>query len=636
MATADDTARLTRLLDAARAGNQIAASTQQAVERWLTDPAYAPYRAELVRHIEQGKFRELDDAFWMTLPFGTGGRRGKMYPIGTNVMNDRTVGESAQGLADYLHRALPSGTEPSCVIAHDTRHRSEEFAHLSARALAANGVRVFLFRGFRATPQLSFAVRQLRASAGIVISASHNPPSDNGFKCYWSTGGQVLPPHDAGIIRCVAAVREIRVIALDEGLRDGRIRWLGPDDDEAYVRAVAAQSLSTARSVRLVYTPLHGAGTTSVLPVLGAAGFHDVHIVESQATPDGSFPNVANHSPNPEQPAALREAIELAQAVGADMVLASDPDADRIGLAVPGEGPRSWMTLNGNQIAALVADYIVRRRVAGAGRGSAEAARAAPYILKTLVTTELITRIADAHGVRVRGDLPVGFKWIAAAIDEEGPAGFLLGAEESHGFLTGDYARDKDAAVAALLLAELGAELKAAGGSVREHLDAIYRRYGYHIEQTISKTMAGRAGMERMERVMNTLRTHPPHELGGMQAAELWDYGCGEVRELAGSGSAVAADAAGHHDAIARRAPARPIAGPRVDQLLITLGQPGWRVIARPSGTEPKIKFYLFGVIPPAQSESAAGLVNAKRLAADTLAGVLNDLEAYMAKAVSA
>jgi phosphoglucomutase/phosphomannomutase len=605
-------------LAAARASGLIAESTEQNVRLWLTEPAYAAYRPAVAEHIGQGKFRELDDAFWTVLPFGTGGRRGKMYPIGTNVMNERTVGESAQGLADYLKQQLGEGAARSCAIAYDTRNNSRAFARLSAEVLAANGVRVFIFTEHRSTPQLSFAVRHLEASAGIVISASHNPPSDNGFKCYWSSGGQVLPPHDAGIIRCVEAVREVRAIEFDRGVEQGLIAVLGPEHDTAYVCAVVSQSLNRERAIRIVYTPLHGVGMTSVARVLEQAGFSDVHVVTSQATPDGNFPNVAGQSPNPENPAALREAIELAGQVSADLVLASDPDADRIAAAVPDAASGQWVPLTGNQLAGLLAHYVLSKRQSAADSAPGSGSR--PFVVKTRVTTDLIARVADSFGVTTYGDLPVGFKWIGAAIDRHGPEQFLFGAEESLGYLCGTYARDKDAAVAALLAGELAAELKAAGKTMLAHLDELYLRYGYHLEQQISRTRPGREGAAEIARVMRAFRqtSRLPRQWSGMSLESVYDFAESVI-----------------HSFRAGDKPTRPAAKPRSDQVMLCLDQPGWRVIARPSGTEPKIKFYLFGVVSPQQLSSADKLGAAKREAAGTMDRLIADLDAFVAGAVS-
>jgi phosphoglucomutase len=596
-------------LSTARAAHRIAESTERNMRLWLTDPAYAQYRQLVLEHIEQDKYKALDDVFWTILPFGTGGRRGKMYPIGTNAMNDRTVGESAQGLATYLREVHGASSALSCVIAHDTRINSEHFARLSACVLAANGVRVYLFRGHRSTPQLSFAVRQLHASAGIVISASHNPPSDNGFKCYWSNGGQVIEPHDKGIIRCVEAVGQIPEADFYASLKSGAITWLGPEHDQAYVDAVAAQARGTQRDIHIAYTPLHGVGMSSVYRVLSSTGFENIRVVESQAIADGNFPNVANQAPNPENPLALEQAIDLALQERCDLVLASDPDADRIAAAVPDSKTGHWVPLTGNQVAALLAHYVITNRAQHA-RTREPAGSGRDYVVKTLVTTEFITRIADAHGVRTIGDLPVGFKWIAQAIDDNGPSGFLLGAEESLGYLVGDYARDKDAAAAALLFSELAAELKVSNKTVLGQLDELYCRYGLHVETAVSKSRPGREGAAEIASIMQAFRTKPPASMAGMQIVRIHDFVEGEIRDR-------------------QRAETRPLIGQRQQQVMLDFDRPGWRLVARPSGTEPKIKFYLFGVVPPQQLTSPEALASSKEDAAATMNLLAEDLNKF-------
>jgi phosphoglucomutase len=590
-------------LNAAKDAGQIAESTQQNVQRWLTDRAYAAYCEQVLEHVEGAKFKELDDVFWTVLPFGTGGRRGKMYPIGTNVMNERTVSESAQGLATYLRQVHGASADLSCVIAHDTRINSEAFARLSARILAANDVRVFLFRGHRSTPQLSFAVRDLKASAGIVISASHNPPSDNGFKCYWSTGAQVLEPHDAGIIRCVESVRDLRDREFEDSVAQGMIVWLEAKHDEAYIDAVAGEALGQNRGLRIVYSPLHGVGMTSVFRALQKTGFGDIRIVESQSIPDGNFPNVANHAPNPENPAVLREAMELAEEQQADLVLASDPDADRIAAAVPDSKTKRWVPLSGNQVAGLLAYYVVSHaKPAPSGQSN--------FVVKTLVTTDLVSRVAEAHHARSIGDLPVGFKWIARAVDENGPPQFLFGAEESLGYLVGTYARDKDAAVAGMLMAELAADLKASGKTVLELLDDLYRRHGLHVETAVSKSRPGRAGASEIGNIMRGFRTNAPPTMGGMRVARVHDFVTAEIRDR-------------------NTGKTSPLQGIKQQQVMLEFDRPGWRLVARPSGTEPKIKFYLFGVVPPDRLTSRDALGQAKQEAEATMKLLATDLDQF-------
>jgi len=343
----------------AESSSQLSTAAAAAIRRWLTETPFAHYWPRLLQDIDEGRWKVLDDAFFAVLEFGTGGRRGVMYPVGTNVLNERTIAESARGLADYVTAHKGRDDPRSCVIARDSRHNSPEFGELCARVLAAAGFKVFLFPEARSTPLLSFAVRHLRCDAGIMITASHNPPSDNGFKCYGPTGGQVIPPHDQGIIECVKAAsdREIPEISFQQGVAEGRIIALGREVDEAYIAAVVGESVSHARDLSIVYTPLHGVGETSVAAALKTAGFRRVNILASQRTPDGDFPNVPEHAANPENPRTLEAAIVEARATRADLVLASDPDADRIGVGIPRSGDPSgdWTTLDGNQIGVLLA-----------------------------------------------------------------------------------------------------------------------------------------------------------------------------------------------------------------------------------------------------------------------------------------
>jgi phosphoglucomutase/phosphomannomutase len=364
--------------------------------------------------------------------------------------------------------------------------------------------------------------------------------------------------------------------------------------------------------IRIAYSPLHGVGMTSVARVLDRARFKDVHVVESQAIPDGNFPDVANHAPNPENPAALRETIDLARRVDADLVLASDPDADRIAAAVPDRRTGEWLPLSGNQVAALLADYVIRKRTTGAEQSKLAGDR---FVVKTLVTTEFITRIADANGVKTIGDLPVGFKWIAKAIDEHGPDNFLFGAEESLGYLVGTYARDKDAAAAALLVAELAAEVKAAGQTMLDHLDDLYRRYGYHVEHAVSKSRPGREGAAEIAKIMLAFRTAPPDQMAGLSVMRVHDFVSGEVR------SASRGDAPS------------PIYGPRQQQVMLEFDRLGWRLVARPSGTEPKIKFYCFGVVPPERLTSSDSLAAAKTDSAATMNRLATELDEFANRA---
>lgn len=602
------TDNLQALVDQASASGQISESAAKGIGRWLSEAPFAPYRERLAADILAGNWRALDDAFYAVLEFGTGGRRGRMYPVGTNVLNARTMAESARGLADYVAGKLGPDAPKSCAVAHDTRHNSPEFARLCARVLAAAGFTVYLFDGFRSTPLLSFAVRHLGCDAGIMITASHNPPSDNGFKCYAATGGQVVPPDDSGIIACVEAAssREIPEAPDD----DPRIKVAGPEVDEAYIRAAVDASVSPARDLSIVYTPMHGVGETSVAATLKAAGFDRVDILASQRTPDGDFPNVPGHVSNPEIPKTLQAAIEQARAIDADLVLASDPDADRIGVGLPVTEDRlgEWTTLNGNQIGALLAAFVLEK--------SAEAGKIGPdsYLVTTLVTTQMARALAKDYGVRVEDDLLVGFKWIGVRIDEAGPEGFLFGFEESHGYLRGTYARDKDAAVASLLFAELAADLKARGKTVLGYLDDLYRKAGHYGEALINKTLEGRAGAEQIRELMAAFRERPPLKIGGLDVVEVRDYKAHEIRPVGRPGEI------------------RPLPEPSGDLLIFHLDAPDVRFAARPSGTEPKIKFYLFARTPV---DPSGDLGAAKAATAERLAGMARDIDDYVRSVVS-
>jgi phosphoglucomutase/phosphomannomutase len=627
-------------LEQAAAANKITPSSAAMIRRWLTEPRFADYAGEVAAHIAAGKWKELDDVFWTVIPFGTGGRRGKMYPIGSNAINDRTIGESAQGVADYVLSVVrgPSSvasesstkttdngqrtTDLSCVIAYDTRHNSRHFAELCAEIMAAAGFKVYFLDGYRSTPELSFAVRYTNSACGIMVTASHNPPSDNAVKVYWAGGVQVLPPHDKGIIERVMNVDEIRRVPFADALAAGQIKYCQQEIDPAFIAAVVAQALPGPRDLSIIYSPLHGVGASAVLPALEADGFKQVQLFGPQATPDGDFPNVPGHVSNPENPAVFDSIIAEAKRTGADLILATDPDCDRMGAAAAekqkaegrmqqGEAsniphssfpiPHSdWKSFTGNQLAALLAEYVL------AARKKAGTLSPRHYVCKTLVTTEMVRRIANQYGVETHGDLQVGFKWIGKEIDDAGPEWFVFGCEESHGYLVGTHVRDKDAAVASMLLAELAAECKAKGKTLHEKLDDLFWQYGYHAESQFSFAMPGAAGMEDMQKLMARFRSTPPQELAGFKVARVRDY-----------------------QSLTQFVPGSkpmPLAGPKGDMVMLDQAAAGNYVAVRPSGTEPKVKFYMFTFEP---AEQIANLDDTKAECGERLKRMANGLSEY-------
>jgi phosphoglucomutase/phosphomannomutase len=423
---------------------------------------------------------------------------------------------------------------------------------------------------------------------------------------YWSTGGQIVPPHDKGIIERVMKTQEIRRANFDEMRSRGKIILCQDEIDAKYQQAVLTQATPGPRKLKVIYSPLHGVGATAVIPVLEADGFTDVEVFGPHAQPNGDFPNVPGHVANPENPAVFDSMIEHARKVGADVTLATDPDCDRIGCAAPLRftAGSDWRTLTGNQIGALLADFVLENRRASGQLTSQH------FIAQTLVTTQLVRRVGDSYGARTVGDLLVGFKWIASAIDEFGPDFFVYGTEESHGYMAGSYVRDKDGAVASLLLCELAARLKAAGQTLHEKLDALFWQHGVHAERTVSVQMPGSEGMARMQEVMAAFRAGPPSEIGGDRVVQIRDYERKTVTRCAAGSAGVP----------------QPLAGPKGDLVFLDLATDGNYVACRPSGTEPKIKFYMFAFTPP---EQLANLENAKLQLDERLDAMEADLRKF-------
>ena len=571
---------------------------------WLTQDRYASYLPQVVEHINAGKWQALDDAFWTVIPFGTGGRRGRMYEIGSNAINDRTIGESAQGLADYILQMPAPPANLSCAIAYDTRHKSRHFAELCGSIMVANGFHVYFLDDYRATPQLSFAVREKKCACGIMVTASHNPPSDNAVKVYWSTGGQILPPHDSAIIDRVMNVQQINMVPFQQALEAGKVSIVTQEIDRKYLAAAVQYAWTGSRNVKILYSPLHGVGGFAVPPLLHAAGFNDVIVYGPHATPDGDFPNVPSHVSNPENTAVFTAIIEDAKVKHADLILATDPDCDRMGCACPltTEPNSPWATINGNQLGALLTDFVLGK-MKPLGQVTDKT-----YVIKTLVTTDLTRKIAESYGARCEGNVHVGFKWIAGLMDELGPDDFAFGTEESHGYLIGQYCRDKDGAVACLLMCQMAAELKTKGQTMHQRLDELQIQHGCHLEDLINVQMEGSEGMANMKKLMQSLRDNPPAEMGGLKVVAVRDYG-NLTRNFVGGET-------------------EPIVAPKSNMLILDLALPqestpsGNAIAVRPSGTEPKVKFYMFGIEPV---EGKSGLAEAKESVSDRISKMKSD-----------
>ena len=474
--------------------------------------------------------------------------------------------------------------------------------------MVANGFRVYFLDDYRATPQLSFAVREKKCSCGIMVTASHNPPSDNAVKVYWSTGGQVLPPHDKAIIDRVMNVDEIKKVDFQAALKQGEIEICTDEIDSKFADALSHFAWPGPRNAKIIFSPLHGVGAFAVMPVLKAAGFAETTVFGPHEEPSGDFPNVPGHVSNPENPAVFDAIIEQAKQDGSDLILATDPDCDRLGVAAPltCEADSEWATLNGNQIGALLTDFVCSK-LQDLGGLNPES-----YVVKTLVTTELTRRIAAAYGVRCEGNLHVGFKWIAGTMDAVGPQNFVFGTEESHGYLVGQYARDKDGAVACLLMAQFVAELKSQGKTLHQRLSELLVEHGCHMERLVNVQMEGSEGMALMGKLMTAFRQSPPQELGGISVAAVRDYQSLTIRRPGGD--------------------SQPLEATAANMVMLDLEEEGNYFAVRPSGTEPKVKFYMFAYCPPSETTD---LEAAKQKLDRRLSDLEADIRRYADQAVS-
>jgi len=540
---------------------------------WLDSNIDQEAKDDIQQMLDADDQTELIDSFYKDLEFGTGGLRGIMG-IGSNRMNKYTVGKATQGLSNYLLKAFPN-QEISVAIAHDSRNNSDYFADITASVFSANGIKVYFFTELRPTPELSFAIRELGCQSGVVLTASHNPKEYNGYKAYWDDGAQVTPPHDGNTIEEVNKIASIDDVKFDKN--PDLIVKIGKEIDDKYLDEIKKLSLSPdiiqkQKDLKIVFSPIHGTGITLVPDVLKKFGFTNVHVVEEQATPDGNFPTVVY--PNPEESEAMNLALKQAEVLDADLIMATDPDSDRVGMGAKNNQGK-FQLINGNQAASMLIYYMLKM---WSDKGKLDGNQ---FVIKTIVTTDLIIDIARKFNLDYYETL-TGFKFIAAVIKQlEGKKKFIVGGEESYGYLVGDFVRDKDAISSCAMLAEMAAWAKENGMSVFDLLAEIYKEFGFYKESLISITRKGKTGAEEIQQMMKELRANPPKTIQGSTVTKLYDYQSSEVTNIA----------TGEKE---------KLNFPKSNVLQFTT-EDGTKVSARPSGTEPKIKFY-FSVKAPLEN----------------------------------
>jgi phosphoglucomutase len=536
---------------------------KEKINTWLSGN-FDPATKEEIKKLETLNPSEVADAFYRNLEFGTGGLRGIMG-VGTNRMNRYTVGMATQGFANYLKKSF-SNQELSVAIAHDCRNNSRQFAEIAANVFAGNGIKVYLFESLRPTPELSFTIRQLKCKGGVVVTASHNPKEYNGYKAYWDDGGQLVPPHDKNVIKEVEKIASVDDVKWSGGEKN--ITIIGKEADEEYIKMVKSLSvypevIDRQKDLKIVYTPIHGTGIKLVPDVLKRFGFNKVTLVEEQIEPNGNFPTVVY--PNPEEAEAMSFGLKKAKAIDADILAGTDPDSDRVGIGVKDKNG-NWVLMNGNQTAVLAFNYMIEARKA---KGIA---KPNDMVVKTIVTTEMIDKFAAGNGVKCYNVL-TGFKWIAELIKEkEGQENFVIGGEESYGMLIGDKVRDKDAISAVALLCEMAAYEKDKGKTLYEKLIDLYVRWGFYKEHLISITKKGMDGQKQIADMMDRFRSNPPKTLNNSPVVQLLDYERREGKNL-------------------QTGETWEIKLPKSNVLQFILADET-KISARPSGTEPKIKFY--------------------------------------------
>ena len=533
-------------------------SLEKRVSEWLLPP-FDSETQNSVKALKQDP-KKLEDAFYTSLAFGTGGMRG-ILGVGTNRINKYTLGKNTQGLSDFLIQKYPN-QNLKVVIAYDCRHQSQELAKVVADIFTANGIYCYLFNELRPTPELSFAVRHLKAHCGIVLTASHNPPQYNGYKVYNIDGGQLVPPDDQAIIR---KIRQTTYSNIKFEGNPNLLEYISDEIDNAYYQAVLKDGLVhdlDKTELNIVFTSIHGTSIKALPQVLKKAGYKNLHIVKEQAEPDGNFPTV--NSPNPEEQDALRMAVALAEKENADLVIGTDPDADRLGIVVK-DLNQSWYYLNGNQIMVILTEYLLSKKQAKKQLSSHH------FIASTIVSSPMLKIMAEAYKIQFKSCL-TGFKWIAKLIQDHPELNFIGGGEESFGYLVGSQVRDKDAISASLLVCELASELKSHGKSIYNFLMECYQKYGVYFERLQSLTYEGKTGAETIQQMMTRFRNNPPQQIAGIAVETLEDYQTSFSTELKNQQKTL-------------------INLPKADVLIFVL-KDGSRIALRPSGTEPKIKFY--------------------------------------------
>ncbi|MEM6764239.1 MAG: phospho-sugar mutase [Bacteroidota bacterium] len=553
----------------------IDSSIQEKAQKWLASNIDEDAKADIRRMMESDNPEELTDAFYKDLEFGTGGLRGIMG-TGSNRINKYTIGMATQGLANYLLQTFPE-ENIKVAIAYDSRNNSAYFGDVTASVFSANGIHVYLFESLRPTPELSFAIRELGCKSGVVLTASHNPKEYNGYKAYWDDGAQVTPPHDKNIITEVQKIKSVNEVKFDKD--EHKVTMVGADLDEKYLQAIddsilAKDAIARQKDLKIVFSPIHGTGITLVPEILKRIGFENVTVVEEQATPDGNFPTVVY--PNPEEAEAMSIALEKAKDIDADLVLGTDPDADRVGIAVKNHNGQ-WQLMNGNQTATVMVYFLLKKwQESGKLTGN-------QYLAKTIVTTDLINKMGAAFAVEVFDTL-TGFKYIASILREnEGKKEFIGGGEESYGYLIGDFVRDKDAINSCAVIATLVAYAKDQGLSLFDMLMDVYMQFGMYREDLISIKKTGKKGAEEIQAMMADLRSNPPASIMGEKVISMRDYKSSKEKDL--------------------------ISGTETDldfpssNVLQFFTEGGTKVSARPSGTEPKIKFY-FSVQAPLKNKA--------------------------------